>query len=92
MGKKCGFVYQATVAWYDGESHHYRIAGLGFAEDFTDAVRQIEAREGETLETIEHIEFVTEKGEPLIEIPSKFVKPLCERDLCELEPYVKEEF
>ena len=91
MKNQFAFVYQATICWYeDGESHHYRIAGLGFCTDFTDAVRQLEEKEGDTLESIEHIELLGEKGDTLIDIPSKFVRPLIERDMNELEPYTKE--
>lgn len=93
MKNQFAFVYQATVAWYDadeGKSCHYRIAGLGFCEDFTDAVRQIEEKEGNILESIEHIELLGEKGDTLIDIPSKFVRPLIERNMNELEPYTKE--
>lgn len=84
------FIYQATVFWYDGESHHYRIAGLGFAKDFTDAMAQIEKHEGKELESIEHLEFIGEKDETLIEISPAMVRPILNRDPLELTPYTKE--
>lgn len=85
------FVYQATVAWYDGESNHYRIAGVGFCESFTDAVRQLEEKEGETLQCIEHLEIIGEKDETLIDIHPNWVRSLCEDDLGDyLIPYTKE--
>ena len=84
------FIYQATVFWYDGESHHYRIAGLGFAKDFTDAMAQIEKHEGKELESIEHLEFIGEKDETLIEISPAMVRPILDRDPLELTPYTKE--
>lgn len=93
MKNQFAFVYQATVAWYDideGKSCHYRIAGLGFCTDFTDAVHQIEEKEGDTLESIEHLEFLGEKGDTLIEIPSAWVKRLIDRNPLELEKYTKE--
>lgn len=89
MENKFAFIYQATVCWAeDGKTHHYRIAGLGFCEDFTDAIRQIEAREGDNLDSIEHLELLGEKGDSLIEIPSKCVRPIIENKT--LEPYTKE--
>ena len=93
MKNQFAFVYQATVAWYDadeGKSRHYRIAGLGFCTDFTDAVRQIEEKEGDTLESIEHLELLGDNGDTLIEIPSPWVKRLIDRDPLELEKYTKE--
>lgn len=87
------FIYQATVAWYDNseqKSYHYRIAGLGFCDSYTDAVRQIEEREGETLETIEHLEIIGEKGDTIIEIPPRLVRPIIDFDPGDLEPYKKE--
>ena len=69
------FVYQATVFWYeDGETHHYRIAGVGFCDSYTDAVQQIEEREKEYLESIEYLELFDESsGDSIIEIPSAWV-------------------
>ena len=93
MKNQFAFVYQATITWYDiddGESRHYRIAGLGFCTDFTDAVRQIEEKEGDTLESIEHLELLGEKGDTIIEIPSAWVKRIIDRDPLELEKYTKE--
>ena len=84
------FIYQATICWYDGESHHYRIAGLGFAKDFTDAISQIEEREAENLESIEHLEFIGEKDDTLIEISPSMVRPILDRDPIKLTPYTKE--
>lgn len=87
------FIYQATVAWYDNserESHHYRIAGLGFCASYADAIQQIEAREGETLESIEHLEIIGEKNETIIEIPPSLVRAIIDYDPGDLEPYTKE--
>lgn len=89
MENKFAFIYQATVCWTEeGETRHYRIAGLGFCEDFTDAIRQIEASEGDALDSIEHLELLGEKGDSLIGIPSKCVRPIIEGEA--LEPYTKE--
>ena len=91
MENKIAFIYQATVCWYDEDdrkNHHYRIAGLGFCENFTDAIRQIEDYEGDNLESIEHLELLGEKGDSLIQIPSKCVRPIIENEA--LEPYTKE--
>lgn len=91
MKNKYPFIYQATVLWIeDNETHHYRIAGLGFCEDYVDAVAQIEKREGENLESIEHLEIIGEKGDTIIEIPPNFVRPLIEHDPLKLTPYTKE--
>lgn len=87
------FIYQATIAWYDNseqKSHHYRIAGLGFCDSYTDAVQQIEEREGETLESIEHLEIIGEKGDTIIEISPRLVRPIIDFDPSDLEPYKKE--
>lgn len=87
------FIYQATVAWYETseqKTHHYRIAGLGFCDSYTDAIQQIEKREGDTLESIEHLEIIGEKNETIIEIPPRLVRPLIDYDPGDLEPYKKE--
>lgn len=87
------FIYQATVAWYDNseqKSHHYRIAGLGFCDSYTDAIQQIEEREGETLESIEHLEIIGEKGDTIIEISPRLVRSIIDFDPGDLEPYKKE--
>ena len=70
------FVYQATLCWWDEETHsnkHYRIAGLGFCSSYTDAVAQIEKREGKDLESIEHVEIIGERDETIIEISPDWV-------------------
>ena len=91
MKNKYPFIYQATVFWIEGdEACHYRIAGLGFCEDYVDAVAQIEKREGENLESIEHLEMIGQKGETLIEIPPNLVKLIIEHDPLKLTPYTKE--
>lgn len=79
------FVYQATVYWYeDGETSNYRIAGVGFCDSFTDAMRQIEEREGETLVSIEYLELIGERDETIIDIPPSWVKPLSETEVCDM--------
>lgn len=92
MTKHFPYIYQATVCWYeDGEAKHYRVAGLGFCEDFTDAMHQIEAREGDNLESIEHLELIGERDETIIEIPVKAVKDILEHDpAINIEKYTKE--
>ena len=69
MANTYPFIYQATISWYEiseHKSHHYRIAGLGFCDSYTDAIQQIEKREGDTLESIEHLEIIGEKNETII--------------------------
>ena len=79
------FVYQATVFWYeDDKSSNYRIAGLGFCEDFTDAMRQIEEREGDALVSIEYLELIGERDETIIDIPPAWVKPISETEVCDM--------
>ena len=74
------FVYQATVIWTESEPdfklHHYRIAGVGFCKDFADAMKQIEKREGDTLESIEYLELFEETNTKILDIPTSWVKPL----------------
>ena len=84
MKKNYPFVYKATLIWNDGppdfEVHHYRTAGVGFCEDFTDAMRQIESRESDALESIEHLELLEECNEKIIEVPSAWIKALITTD------------
>ena len=75
------FVFQATVGWMeDAEYKHYRIAGIGFCEDYTDAVRQIEAREGDCLDSIEHVEIIGERNDTIVEIDPDWVRPLIDTE------------
>lgn len=91
MANHYPFVYQATVFWCEPDDdykvHHYRIAGLGFCDSYTDAVAQIEAREGEYLESIEHLELIGERDETIIEISPTWVRPIIETPIEDyLEP------
>lgn len=75
------FVYQATVFWMDdNEPHNYRIAGVGFCEDFTDAMRQIEESEKDTLVSIEYLELIGDRDDNIIEIPPAWVKSLSQTE------------
>ena len=86
------FVYQATIAWYeDGKSSHYRVAGVGFCSSFADATRQIEEREGENLESIEHLEMIGDRDETLIQIHPGWVRPLIDTESWDfMLPYTPE--
>lgn len=81
------FLYQATLCWYDEDTQsnkHYRIAGLGFCTGFADAVSQLEKREGNYLETIEHIELIGERNESIIEIHPDWVYSFLHTDPCNM--------
>ena len=73
------FVYQIIVCYYDadkGQNLRHRCAGVGFADSYTDAVKQIEDSEGDDLECIEHVEMIGDRDQTLIEIDPKWVPDL----------------
>lgn len=81
------FLFQATLCWYDEDiqsNKYYRIAGLGFCTGFADAVSQIEKREGNDLESIEHIELIGERDESIIEIHPDWVYSFLHTDPCNM--------
>lgn len=73
------FVYQILVCSYDcdkGQTLRHRCAGVGFAENYTDALRQIEEKEGDDLECIEHLELIGDGDQNIIDIDPKWVPAL----------------
>ena len=73
------FCYQILVSYYDadeGRNLRHRCAGVGFADSYIDAVAQIEEQEGEDLECIEHIEFIGERDQKLINIDPAWIPDL----------------